>query len=309
LRYYGNEYLYESYNIQNNPVSNLPFTIPLYFLNSSIGTGFHIYYTDFNYLTHPNIIMQIQRQYLAQNLYNTIEIPVTSQDGSTTGSFNTNNIRYKIIMIEKGVIIDTFNDVYPSCQSLVLATCNLYLRGSEIPITANGTDFTYTLTLGNNSLTLTYIIPSGTPKIVEFTTNQNSRFLNNISSCSSSVFGSGGTITCTYNNTIGDSLINTQVLINNASSLYGQVPIAENLSGFFLLNNYFIAFILILLLGLIFISSGVFMTISAAVGLLFLMLIFVIGGVDMTSVIAGIVWLIIAAVIIIYKIAQKEERT
>lgn len=310
LRYYLNGiYLYKTYNIQNSLTNNLPIEIPLYFLNVTAGTQFKINYVDFNYLTYPNAIMQIQRQYLSENIYRTVEIPKLDNNGKAIGSFNTNNIRYKIIVINNGVILDTFNDIFPVCQNIVLGQCELNLRGVQTNPSSTTGDFTYTLSKTNDTVILTYIIPSGTPRTVEFITNQDSRFINNITSCSSSIFASGGTINCPYNETIGDSIISTHVNISDGTNLYGQIQISEDLSGFYLLNNFFIAFILILTLVLMFISSGVMLLMISAVGLIFLSLIFLLKGFGLTTLAGSIGWLIVAVVIAIYKISQKEERT
>lgn len=306
LRYYATGYVYKTYNIQAASTSNIPLVIPLYYLDSS-GTQFKIYYTDFNYLTYPGAIIQIQRQYLSGGLYRTVEIPKLDNNGMAIGSFNTNNIRYKIVVINQGVVLDTFDDIFPVCQNVVLGTCELNLRGAKtIPRSTTG-DFTYSLVKTNSSIILSFIIPSGTPRTIEFITNQDSRFLNNISICDISVFASGGTITCGYNATIGDSIISTQIINSDGSHLYGSILISEDLSSFYLLNNYFIGFILLLSLGLMFVSSGVFLTLIAVVGLVFLGLIYLIRGMDVITLLGSLGWLVVAAVIIIFKISQKEE--
>lgn len=309
LRYYATSYLYETYNIVNSPTSNLPLAINLYFLNNTLGNKFNIYYTDFSYIKHPSAIIQIQRQYLSTNSYNTVEVPIIDSSGDSTGSFNTNNIRYKIIVIENGQVIDTFNDVYPVCQSVVLGTCDLNLRGSQTATTETDGDFSYTLVQGVNALTLTYVIPSGIPKTVTFATNQNSRFLTDISTCNSSIFASGGTITCNYNDTVGDSIIETKISINNVPELYGQVLVSEDLSQYYLGNNYFLAFLYILTLALIYISSATMMILSGGLGLLFLGFIFLIKGFSFSTVIAVIGWLLVAIFMIIYKISSREDKT
>jgi hypothetical protein len=311
LRYYltDGSYAYKTYNIQNSDIINLPVTIPLYFLNKGNSTQFTIKYIDFDYFIHPGALVQIQRQYLNENTYRVVEIPIIISNGLSYGSFNTNNIKYKIIVTENGVILDTFEDVFPVCQNVVLGTCELNLRGEQsTPSTTNG-DFTYTLTKSNQSLIMTYIIPSGTPRTITFATNQNSRFLSDITSCNTTVFGSGGTVTCGYNNTLGDSLIDVSIINSDGTNLYGQVHISEDLSGFYLLNNYVIGFVLLLSLGLIFISSGVMMVIISVVGLMFLGLIFLLRGFDVTTVVSSIMWLIIGAGLVVYKLAQKEEKT
>jgi hypothetical protein len=309
LRFYASGFLYKTYNVQMASTLNLPITIPLYYLNNTIGTQFKINYVDFNYLVYPGAIMQIQRQYLSQNLYNTVEIPILDSNGKTTGSFNTNNIRYKIIIINNGVILDTFNDVFPVCQSVILGTCELTLRGVKpTPVSSVG-DFSYTLIKTNTSIVLTFIIPSGTPRTINLITEQSSRFLNNVSNCDVSIFASGGTLTCGYNETIGDSIIAAQIINSDGSHLYSNIQVSEDLSSFYLLNNYLIGFILILDLALIFIASGTLLIIIAVIGILFMGLIFLLRGVDWFTLAGSLGWIVVAAIIIIYRISQKEEKT
>lgn len=308
LRYYASGYMFETYNIQSNAGTTIPLSIPLYFLTNSTGVQFNINYVDFNYITHPGAIVQVQRQYLATNTYLVTEIPLIDNDGLSKGSFNPNNIKYKIIILKDGVVLDTFNDIFPTCQSVILGTCNINLRGAKTSSTQTSDDFTYTLTNSNGLITLTYVIPSGTPKSVNFYTNQNSRFLSDISTCNTTVFASGGTITCGYNSTVGDSLVSTQVNVNGIPSLFGNIPIAEDLNAFFLGNNYFIAFILILALVLMFMGSAVIQLIVAGIGVLYLGMIFLIKGVGLGIIATSFGWLIVAIVIAIYKINQHEEK-
>jgi len=309
LRYYSNDYKFETYNIKNSLVSNLPIEIDLYYLNDSIGTEFKINYLDFYYLTYPSAIIQIQRQDLFANIYRIVEIPMLDNNGKTTGSFNTNNIRYKLIVINNGVVLDTFDNIFPSCQNIVLGTCEINLRGAKSTTTTTIDDFTYNLLKTNNSLILTYVIPSGTPRNINFLTNQYSPFIDSISTCNVSTYASGGTLTCNYNQTVGDSIIDTEIINSDGSHLYGKVLIKEDLSGFFLYNNFFISFIILLTLGLMFISSGFVMIIVAVVGIIYLGFIFLIRGVDIVTLTGSIGFLVVAAGLIIYKIAKKEEKT
>ena len=309
LRYYGDGYMYETYNIKNGNSSLTPFVVDLYFLNSSVGTQFLINYVDFNYLLHPGAIIQIQRQYLPDNSYKIVEIPIISSIGQSQGSFDTHNIRYKLVVVDGGKIIDIFNDIFPVCQNAILGTCTINLRGAQGLPTGTVGDFTYSLNVTNHTITLTYVIPSGTPKSVTFLTAQNSRFLGNITTCNTTIFASGGTIICGYNDTVGDSVVELEIDVPGQLPLYGTVSIPENLSNFFLLNNYVIAFFLLLTLVLMFISSAMAMLVIGVVGLIYLGLIFLIRGGGIGIVATSIIWLIIAIGLAVYKISQKEEKT
>jgi hypothetical protein len=301
--------MYKTYNIESGSGDLVPFSVKLYYLNTSIGTQFLINYVDFNYLTHPNALIQVQRQYLNDNTYKVVEIPLITSTGQSQGSFDTHNIRYKLIIVDKGQIVDVFDDVFPICQNIILGTCNINLRGVEhVPTTTTG-DFTYTINTSNNNIVLTYIIPSGTPRTVRLSTLQNSRFMDGITTCNTTMFASGGTITCGYNDTIGDSKVDLQIDVSGQPTLYGSVGVSENLSSFFLLNNYVIAFFLLLTLVIMFVSSAMAMLLVAGVGVIYLGLIFLINGMNVPLGVISISWLIIAIGLAIYKISQKEERT
>lgn len=313
LRYYGNTsttvgYAFETYNIIQQSTSAVPFTIPLYFELNTSGTEFIINYLDFNYLTHPGAVIQIQRQYLSQNVYNVVEAPLIGNNGLAQGVFNTNNVRYKILVTQNGQLLDSFDNVFPACQNLVLGQCQINLRGVQQSAASSSNNFIYSLVNQNNSLILTYTIPNGVPESVTFQTVQNSPFLNGISSCNTTVFGSGGTITCGYNNTVGNSIVSVEVDINGAPFLFGSIPIAQDNNSIFLGNNYFIAFVLLLTLILIFISSGQVMLIIDGVGTLFLGLVFLIKGVSVGTIATSVGWLIVAIIITVYHINQHEEK-
>jgi hypothetical protein len=311
LRYYRTDLLsnYRTYNIVNNQITTQPYFINLYYLNLSQGNIFKINYEDFYYIKHPGALIQVQRQYLSDNTYKIVELPIIPSQGSAQATLDSQNVRYKFVIVENGVVIDTFNNIFPMCQNIVLGQCELNLRGFKTSSTTVGSDLTYALTTFNGSITFTYVIPSGTPKLVTFSTNQNSAFLSNISVCSTSLFASGGTIICTYNSTVGDSLVSTQVDVNGVPTLFGTIKISEDLSSFFLLNNYFIAFIIMLSLSLMFVSSGVILVFVAIFGLMFMGMIFLLKGIGVGTIAGSLGWIIVAGAIIAYKISNKEEKT
>lgn len=310
LRYFGTNYMYRVYNIQNGQISQTPFTIALYFISNATGTEFQINYVDFNYIPHPGALVQVERQYLANNTYNTVEIPLIGNNDLSQAAFNANNIAYRIVIVENGKIIDSFDKVYPVCQNVVLGQCTIYLRGAQNVQSQTNGDFNYIITDINNALVLTYTIPSGTPTaVVEFLTNQNSAFMNNISTCDNIISdSSSGTITCTYNNTVGNSIIDIEIKTTNGVDLFASITESAIPNASFLGNNYFIAFILVLTLALIFISSGPIMLVISGIGVAYLGVIFLIKGVGIFAVTSSLGWLIVVIVITIYKISSKEER-
>jgi len=311
VRYWKDGYFYKTYNIEPTAVTNLPISIDLYHLNQSKGTEFKIYYKDYKYLEHSGAIIQIQRQYLDENLYRIVEIPLITDDGSTTGSFSTNGVKYKLIVIENGVVLDIFENIFAKCQNLVLGTCEIKINGDDDQETVDEDDFSYTIEEGNNTFTITYIIPSGTPKSVSLILNQSSRFLDDISSCIQTVYASGGTLTCGYNNTLGDSDLQIEIVVNDEVAIQGNVLVTQDINTTFLSNNFFIAFILLLTLALMFVSSGTMLVLSGLVGLFFLGFIWLINmkSLNITLIGSSVAWLLLAGIILVIRISMKEDRT
>jgi len=70
----------EFYNFQNYILNNATdnFTVGLYNLNDSNGEEFTITYKDANFVPVSNALVNIQRKYIDEGLFKTIEIPKTS---------------------------------------------------------------------------------------------------------------------------------------------------------------------------------------------------------------------------------------
>ena len=311
LRYFASDFTYKTYNIERTNASYLPIAINLYFLELAKTTQFIINYKDYDYFRHPGAIIQIQRQYLSDNSYKVVEIPLISDDGTASGSFNLDNVKYKLIVIQNGVVLDTFDNIFPYCQNIYSGICTINVRGSKgTEEYIAGDDILYSVEMTNETVILTYVIPSGTPTEVTLETFQNSRFRDNISSCSATSYASGGTIVCYYNKTVGDSVVTFDIYKNQVKYKMGDIPNVQDINGLFFTNNYFIAFVLVLSIIMMFVTSGVMMILSAIGAVMYLAFVFLIGGAGVLNVFTAstsIVWLIIAGILLIYKLTKEEK--
>jgi len=318
IRYYvdpenNSDFLYapEFYHIQMALTSNLPMAINLYDLNINESTEFTISYRDNDYISRPNVLLQIQRKYVDEGIFRTVEIPITSSEGSATGHFDLNNYKYKIIATENGEVLNTFDNPAIVCESELSGICTLSLNGQGSPDplidaeTING--IAYSTTLNDTVIDVEYVIPSGETESVNIVMTQSSLFSDPLQLCNQTVTSSSGSFQCTANSTIGDSQVVIQISSGGSPVNSYTVYYQEDLSDYFLLNNYAIAALFLILIVTMMVSSPKVMVIAATFSVAFLGLVFLLKGSSIGLTLGAISWLVLAEIIILIKINKKDE--
>lgn len=318
IRYYSSndsgltyEFVPEFYHIQNSSTSTFPQTINLYDLDVNESTEFNLIYRNNNYVAEEGVLLQILRKYIDEGIYRTVEIPITSGEGTTIGHFDTNNYQYRIIATKGGIVQNIFDNPSVACQSELSGICEIILNGRSSPSTYETVesieDFTYSLSLDNSTISFEYSIPSGSTNNITVVMVQTSPFANPITICSQTFISSSSSIECDVNSTIGDSKVTITIFKNGI--VFGQfyVDFQENLNDSWFLNNYIIAALLLIILVTMFISSPQLMIVSSVFGVIYLAFVFLLKSYSIGVVIGAIVWLIFSAIIVIYKLNLKEE--
>ena len=130
----------------------------------------------------------------------------------------------------------------------------------------------------------------------------------NESKCNQTIVSSGGSIDCTYGDTIGDSFLIIEISKNGLLQGQQGFVVVED-SGFsWLDNNYMILLILLLtLVGMAFASPEL----TLIIGFVVMVLggaFWLIKGMDFVIGLGSLAWLLVAIIILIYKIAKQEDR-
>ena len=94
-RYGSDNYVFKAHHIQNASISEKQ-DIPLYDLKSADATTFKISYKSAEYLPVTDAIINIQRRYIGEATYKSVESPVTDRNGEASGSFDLNAVNYQI---------------------------------------------------------------------------------------------------------------------------------------------------------------------------------------------------------------------
>lgn len=312
IKHYGNSSYFTKYrNIQNFTMdsSTLQQNITLYNLLSANGNTFEINIVGNSYTSGGNLLIDIQKYYVGLGKFISVESPVTNTGSVGTGHLITSSEVYNFIVSYYGKTLGTFNNYQVVCQNPSTAQCSITLNLAQA--TGELEDFTTfgnldTIYLLNNLtrvLTLTFTTVDGNSHNVSQIV-----FINdgkdNTTICGDSITGTSGTFTCTI------------PLIYQNTTFFSQVYSDGELVGTKILSfapviNYFGADIYIELLMfsclvLLMISNPILMMIGGLIGILCSVFLLFLGGGDFTSILATIIWYIVAGVIIVWQIGRKN---
>lgn len=303
-------YAKEFYHIQKADIGEL-ITISLYDLHLNETTEFEIEYQNEDLVRVANAVVQLQRKYIAEDIYRVVEAPITSNEGTAVLHIDLNTNKYKITIIKDGVVLDIFDNIVFVCDNVLSGQCEQKLYGSidptnDIPLETIQ-DFSYTLSEVNNTITIDFSIPSGVPSNINFLMYQSDQF-GTTTLCNRTIISSAGSTSCIYNNTITDSYLDL-ILTRDGNVISSRTYIVQEADGVdFLDNNFFIVFIfLISIVGMAFTSpewiimnSVIVFVISGALWLL--------NGMNFVMGLGGLAWLILGAGILIFKLTKQEDR-
>lgn len=193
----------EFQNFQNRTVNTntIPFLIDLYDLLTTNAQQFQIIYRDSNFLAVPDVVVDIQRQYLGLGGFLSIESPKTGNDGKTVASFVLNDEVYNIYIKQQNQIIASFLNNRAFCQPTI-ESCKIELNertgGSQLSGASliNGVLLRSGYNLTTNIFSTIFTVADSSTKTLSLNISVYDAFLNN-SICTNIVIGSSGTLSCT----------------------------------------------------------------------------------------------------------------
>jgi len=311
IRYVSEGYAPELYHIQRAEITEDNYTINLYDLNSTSSTEFKITYQDDTFKFVEGAVVQLLRKYIAEDAYEVVEAPLTSSQGIAVVHVDLNSVKYKVIVVKNGVILDIFPNIVFKCQSELTGECEQKLLGeinpqNDVPITTLR-DFSYSIAETNSTVTVTFSIPSGLPSLVNILLSQTDQW-GNTTLCNKSLTSSSGSIECDYLDTIGDSVLTLNIYKGGVPMAIRTFLIPEAGGWDFLDNNYFIVFLLLLSIVGMAISSPEWIILNSVVTLFLAGALYLLNGLDFVMGFGALMWLVIAAAILIFKLAKQEDR-
>ena len=310
IRYEAVGYANEYYNIvglgftNNTPLQN----IELFDLNISDSTEFQLTFTGSDFLPVENALVLVNRQYIAENVFKTVELPKTDSNGQTVLHLVRNNVIYNIQVTKDGVVLGSFNNLIAFCEDFTIGDCKINLNA----LTAQDDIFDYDTVLGitflpptynstNNLTSFTFLTTDGSIKTVLMNVTRFDIF-GNSTVCESSLTSSGGTLSCTVPSNLEDAQLKISVFVDNILAVTRTIDIDEGDLGS---AGYLIFFVMALSMILMFSGSksgilfGMILSLAAATG-------FGIIRSDIIGVGASGIWLIVVLVIAVWKLNKEN---
>ncbi len=306
-RYGSDDYVFEQHNIQNASMTTFA-NFTLLDLPSTLATTFRIVYKSETFLPVTDAVIDIQRKYIGEGVFKTVESPITDANGEISASLDLDSVIYRIIVRQNGVTLSTFENPAVACKNILTGDCTININERQTINLINNfdsiNDFNYGLTQDNRTITLTFEIPSGISKSVNLFVNQ-STILGNKTSCNQTAFATNGQVQCVIAPTLGDVFVIVDVSSNGVLITTASTTILEDRSQYFGTDNIVLTFFLVLSLVLLMVSDPIAVLIGLVIGLISggLMLFLNMG--SLFGVTSILMYLIIIIIILIVKISKR----
>lgn len=312
IRYEEDDHANEYYNIVNLSLTNETETeeLRLYDLNLNDSTEFQLSFTGADFLPVENALVNVDRQYISENTFKTVELPKTDYNGQTVLHLVRNDVIYNVRITKEGIILGNFENLVAFCDDFTIGDCNIELNAfdsvegifdynADLGITFTAPEYNETIDL----VSFNFVTSDGTAKEVILEVTRNDIF-GNRSVCNSSLISSGGTLSCSIDPNLDETTLNTNVYVDGILSVKDSVDIDSSDYGE---GGYLVAFVMIFSIMLFFIESKEGILISMGLSLASTIGLGLQSG-NMTGLGASGIWLLIIIVIGIYKLNKDRPQ-
>ena len=235
VEYTASDKFVEFYNIQNYSLTNLTSAqnITLYNLEESEGQEFKITYKGEDFTPVTDVIVQIQRKYVDEGVFKTIEIPMSGTNGYTIAHLIPNDAIYNLIFIKKGVVLDSFTEVIANCQNPTITECEINLNslitGDSLLDLIQDDEFYSSLSFDKDAMEVssTFGFYSGVSNPVQLNVTLMDNY-GNTSVCSDILNAAGGTLTCTVPSNFQNSTIYAAVSYDGEIKRDGYISLRQD---------------------------------------------------------------------------------
>ncbi len=305
-RYEAKDHVIEYYNIRNSTLNNetIRSDIFLFDLLADDSTDFQLTFKGADFVAVEGALINLQRQYISENVFKTVELPITDANGQTVVHLVRNDVVYNIVVLKNNIVLGTFNNIIAFCEDFTIGNCQINLNA----FSSSEAVFDYNEALGISFTPITYnettriasvnfLTVDGTTKIINFTISKDDIFGND-SVCSSQVVSSGGTLTCIVPTFIDTSPLTAEVFVDGTQSIIDSIYLTTtNISTF----GYFIMFLMILSITMMLLSSKTMTLIGLFVGVGSSMVLTLVEGKVIGSG-SSLIWLAIVIIAMIWKL-------
>lgn len=314
IKYYADNYVSEYYSIQNGTTTNstLNQNISLYDLLTTNSQEFLITVKDSNFVPLEDAVVTISRQYIPEGLFRTVEAPLTDADGRTIAHFILNDQVYTIYVRQQGKLIATYQNVRTFCSDVTTGNCQINLNALSTTVTPNsfinylGVEGLKNYNSTTGIFTFSFTDINSQAREVLLNISKYDAYINQ-SVCSSTLTAQAGTLTCSIpsayrNQTLVARIYIDEVLYSTDIFNSGALSISER--GYL---TYFLAFLLIMTIPLLGISSGPMTIIMFIVGVVMAGAMFLIDTGGVVGSFSVVLWIVLAGGVLLFKATRRNQ--
>lgn len=312
VRYSANGYVTRFNNIQsfNLTTGIYPINVTLFDLSILRSQSFLVTVVDQSYLPLKNAVVVVQRKYIGENAFKTVESPLTDAAGQTIIHLVLEDVIYTVLVMQNGQVVSVFDNQIATCQNPSSNTCTLSLSvtGSTQPPTnflvSKGVNYDIQFDQTTKTASVIFSTLDGIP--INAALNVTSFNYSNTQLCYNSVSTNSGTLICTLPASVQNQTI-IVTFTSNGNFVGQQAFTIVGIPTYQPLGTTGIVFVLILymMLPAMVFSSLILMVLFGAVGIIFAILLFMMSGSIMGKT-AAVIWFIVAGGIIIWTLMKKR---
>ena len=249
----------EYYNIFNSTVTQGTESqnIYLYDLNETDSTEFQLTFTGSDFLPIENALVYVDRQYISENKFKTVELPKTDYNGQAVLHLVRNDVIYNIRIIKEGVVLGNFENLVAFCDDFTIGDCNIELNAFDSVENVFNYDDSIGIIFSNpvyseteDEISFNFVTSDGSAKTVELVVTRNDIF-GNRSICNASLISSGGTLTCSIDPNLDESILKSSIYVDDILQATSSVQLDSENYG---VAGYLVMFVMAL--SFIFMFSG-----------------------------------------------------
>jgi len=312
IKYKGIGYSQEYYYIQNLNLTkdNTPQRIKLYDLLDASSTEFLITYKGSNFLPVENALINLNRKYVGEGVYKTVEIIKTDQEGQATAHFDLSGVNYILTVYKEGVLLSQFDNIAVFCEDKVTGNCkiNLYATSSSTTLEGydnhEGTAHSLVYEETTRDYTTGFTILSGGVGVISLNVTQLDNSFNNVACSVQSSTTTSGTLTCNVPASFNNKTLVAQVFKDGVMIQQEVRHIGNKVKQEFAGNSIILVLALFLTLPFFFAHSTIMISLGLILALIMSSALFFTGGVSIGAV-SSLTYGVIVLVIVIIKLIQR----
>jgi len=312
IKYSSPVHAIEYHNIVNFSLTNqtMAQNITLFDLNITDSTDFQLTFIGSDFLAVEDALVFVDRQYIPENTFKTVELPKTDSNGQAVLHLVRNDIIYNIRISKNGVILGNFENLIAFCEDFSIGDCEINLNaGSSTESLFNydsalGITFTQP-TFNNNTriVSFSFLTSDGTSKTILMNVTRFDVF-GNRTICEDTLLSASGSLSCTIPSNIDDADIIVNVYVNGNQTVFRVFKLDPTNFG---VAGYLVFFVMAI--------SVIFMFSGSKTGVLIGIIIAFAGAIGLGMISSDIIglgasglWLIIMVLVGIWKLNKERAQ-